>query len=192
VIRLLIRALRVLAWGVAGIVLALLLVFLYYDVTEFQSRRDDIAKLIADAHRSERLPPGALRKFMLIDGGRGLSIDTARILVFELDEPATRRGMGAWHATSFRWWLYVRLHLSTEEQLAITCSKTFLGRRAYGFEAGAQRYFQRPLTRLTEKELALLVILGFRPHWDRPERRASLLAARDALLARATASHVLK
>jgi len=74
----------------------------------------------------------------------------------------------------------------------VTCSKTFLGRRAYGFEAGAQRYFQRPLTRLTEKELALLVILGFRPHWDRPERRASLLAARDALLARATASHVLK
>jgi Transglycosylase len=186
--RFLIRALKVLGWGVAGIVLTVLLAFSCYDVTEFQSRRDDIAKLIAYAHPAERLPPAALRRLMLTDGRDGLSIDTARILVFELDEPATRRGMAAWHATSFRWWLYVRLHLSTEEQLAITCGKTFLGRRAYGFEAGAQRYFQRPLTRLTEKELALLVILGRRPHWDRPERREGLVAARDALLARTYAA----
>jgi len=57
VIRFLICALNALGWGVAGIVLALLLVFLYYDVTEFQSRRDDIAKLIADAHPAERAPP---------------------------------------------------------------------------------------------------------------------------------------
>ena len=154
----LVRALRLLAWGIAGIVIVPLLAFLYYDVTEFQSRRDDIAQLIAAAHPAERAPPALLRRLLLTEHHGDLSSKAARLLLFKLDVPgAWRRGLSR-QGNSALWWLLVRLHLSKDEQLAIVCSSTFLGRRAYGFEAGAQAYFQRPLIRLTDRELATLVI----------------------------------
>ncbi len=187
--RILVRALKLLAWGIAGIVIVPLLAFLYYDVTEFQSRRDDIAQLIAAAHPAERAPPGVLRRLLLTEHHGDLSLQTSRLLLFKLDVPsAWRRGLSR-QRNGALWWLLVRLHLSRDEQLTIVCSTSFLGRRAYGFEAGAQAYFQRPLTWLTDSELATLVILPRSPsHWNRPERAEDLIVARDGLLARTYAA----
>jgi len=63
-----------------------------------------------------------------------------------------------------------------------------MGRRVYGFEAGAQSYFERPLTLLTDEELATLVIYPRSPsRWTQPERAEDLIVARNGLLARAYA-----
>jgi membrane carboxypeptidase/penicillin-binding protein PbpC len=114
-----------------------------------------------------------------------LSMSAARLLLFELEVRKPKQGMRGWHRTYFLWWMLVKLHLSEDEQLAIICSKTFLGRRSYGFEAGAQAYFQRPLARLTDAELATLVVIARSPsRWQRPRSHDDLLKARDGLLAR--------
>lgn len=178
-----------LAWGSAFIVTVPLLAFLYYDVTEFQTRRDDIGQLIAAAQPAQRTPPEMLRKLLLTEHHGDLSLEAARLLLFKLDVPnAWLHGM-SWQLNSSLWWLLVRMHLSADEQLTIICSSTFMGRRAYGFEAGAQTYFERQLTRLTDKELATLVIYPRSPgRWNRPGRGEDLIVARDGLLARANAA----
>ena len=188
-IRTLIRTLKVLGWGVASVVLALLLAFLYYDVTEFQSRRENIVQLIADAHPAERSPPEMLGRLLLTEHHGDLSLQAARLLLSRLDVPSAWHHGLSWHRNSTLWWLLVRLHLSKAEQLTILCSTSFLGRRAYGYEAGAQTYFQRPLTGLTDQELATLVILPRSPsRWSRPDHSEDLLAARDGLLTRTYAA----
>jgi len=182
--RLLIRTLKVLGWCVAVIVLVPLLCFAYYDLTEFQPRRDDIARLIAPAHPDERSPPAMLRKLLLTDQHGDPSWTVTRILLSDLEVPRGMRGGLGWHGTGFLWWQLVRIHLSHEEQLVILCSRSFLGRRAYGYEAGARAYFGRPLDQLTDAELATLVVVARWPsRWNQPEAFNEIAAPRDRLLA---------
>ena len=161
--RLLIRALKVLGWGIAIIVLVPLLGFLYYDLTEFQPRKDDIAELIARAPPGERTPSAMLRHLLITEDRGDISLTTSRLLTYRLDVyPEGQRTLER-KRTDYLWWRLVRLHLSEEEQLAIICSSIFLGRRAYGFEAAANAYFRRSLDELSEAELATLVVLARRP-----------------------------
>jgi hypothetical protein len=180
------RLMKILVCSVVGIVLASLLAFLYYDMTRFQPRRNDIARLIAEAQPVERHPPRKLVELLEVESGGDPSWRVTQILLFDLKVPWVTHGSLGWNATGFLWLQLVRLHLSHEERLTILCSRTFLGRRAYGYETAAQRYFQRPLERLTARELALLVVFSLRPNrWDSAvEHRVSAIEARDSLLAR--------
>ena len=188
-IRILIHTLKVLGWSVAGIVLTLLLAFLYYDVTEFQPRKDEIEQLIANAHSDERKPPTTLGRLLLTEHHDDLSMQASRLLLFNLNVPQKWPDGVNRHLQGALWWLLVRLHLSKDDQLTIICSGTFLGRRSYGFEAGAHTYFERPLGALSDKELATLVIIRRWPaRWSKPERREDVAAAADSLLARAYAA----
>ena len=82
----------------------------------------------------------------------------------------------------------VRIHLSSEQQLAILCSRTFLGKRAYGFQAGALSEFGRGLDALSERELAKLAVIARWPgRWRSPERAAALEVAVDSLIRRSRA-----
>ena len=178
------RWFRLLMWNLAGAAIALLLAFLYYDITEFESRRGEIAQLIADGHPAERRPPGTLRRLLLTEHRGDLTVSVTRILLNDLQVPWVTHGQLGWAFTRLLWHRLVRLHLSQEEQLAVLCSRSFLGRRSYGYETAAQRYFQRPLDRLTQQELALLVVLSRWPsHWERVDHRDGILRARDALMA---------
>lgn len=82
-IRILIRLPKVLAWSATSIVFALLLTFLYYDVTEFQPRRDDIARLIAKAQPAERHPPEVLRNLLLTEHRGDPSHSASQLLLWD-------------------------------------------------------------------------------------------------------------
>ena len=173
-----------LGWCVAVIVLVPLLCFAYYDLTEFQPRRDEIAKVIADAHPDERSPPAMLRRLQLTEYRGDLSWGAARLLLYTLDVPDKWLRGSNWHMHGALWWVLVRVHLSEQEQMAIHCSRTFLGRRSYGFEAGARAYFERPLDQLTDAQLATLVVVARWPsRWNRPGDFDEIAAPRDRLLA---------
>jgi len=181
--RVVIRAIKALGWCVAIALLVPMVGFLYYDLTRFQPHTDQISRIIAEAHPSERSSPPLLRK--LVSEPRGeLSLDASRLLVFKL-KPGATRGNLHWKSTSLLWWLLVKVHLSEDEQLAIVCSASFLGQRVYGFEAGANTFFHRPLNRLTDSELATLAVRARNPsRWQRADRQEELAKAADRLLAR--------
>jgi len=182
--RFIIRSCKVLGWCIAIVVLVPLLGILYYDLTEFQPRRDEIAQLIANASPAERSPPPMLRRLELTDSRGDLSWSAARLLLFTLDVPDEWHRASSWHMHGALWWVLVRVHLSEGEQLTIICSATFLGRRSQGFEAGAQSYFQRPLNRLADAELATLVVISRAPsRWNRPGAFDEIAVPRDRLLA---------
>lgn len=181
--RALIRLLKVLGWSVAIVVLVPLLAFFYYDLTEFQPRKDEIAQLIAAAPPGERSPPEMLRRLHLTEYRGDLSWGAARMLMYKLDVPDEWRGGMDWQMNWALWWLLVRVHLSENEQLTILCSTTFMGRQSYGFEAGAQAYFHRPLDQLADEELATLVVIARWPsRWSQPEKLDDIAGPRDNLL----------
>lgn len=183
------RAFKALGWSLAIALLVPLLGFLYYDLTRFQPHADEIAQLIDGAHPNERSPPPMLRK--LLQEPRGdLSLEASRSLIYKL-EPGSTRGNLKWKSTSLLWWLLVKIHLSEEEQLTIVCSTAFLGKRAYGFEAGANTYFYRPLNRLTDIELATLAMRARRPlWWQQADKQDVLAKAAQTLLERVRSKKV--
>jgi len=173
------------AWALAIVVLVPLAAFVFYDLTRFQPHASEIARIVAAAHPNESSPPEMLRKLLREPRG-DVSLNASRLLILKLKPRASRRGNLAWQSTSLLWWLLVKLHLSEDEQLAIICSTSLLGRRTYGFEAGANTFFDRPLNRLTDSELATLAVRAHSPtRWQRPDRQDDLAKAADNLLARA-------
>lgn len=191
--RFVLRALELLGWAIAVVMFAAVLAFQFYDVGEFQPRRVEIAQLIASAHPGERSPSPMLRQLLLTDTRGDLALQVSRILLFKLEVVTPKSASLHWHRTQLLWWLLVKLHLSEDEQLAIVCGTTFLGRRAYGFEAGAHAYFQRPLRALDEAELATLVVLWRRPsRWQNPKYHYELFKARDGLLEQTRAEERVK
>jgi len=177
------RAFKVLGWGLSIALFVPLAGFLYYDLTRFQPHADEIAQLIDAAHPNDRSPPAMLRKLLREPRG-DLSLEASRLLIYKL-EPGSTRGNLKWQSTSFLWWLLAKVHLSDDEQLTIICSTTFLGKRAYGFEAGANTFFHRPLDRLTDIELATLAMRARRPSWWQLANKQEVLAkAAETLLDR--------
>jgi hypothetical protein len=174
--------LRIAAWALGGLVAALVGVFLLYDFFAFQSRRPQIDALIARAAPSERDAPEALGRLMLASVKRR-STETARILLMRLNVPTDSR---SWQPTWASWSLLVRLHLSDSQRIAILTSQTTAVPGTFGYSAGAEKLFRKPLRSLDEEELATLVALASWP--DRlslPENRDRLLELRDRLLVRA-------
>ena len=141
--RVLIRTLKVLGWSATVVVLVPLLGFLYYDLTEFQPRKAEIAQLITNAHPDERSPPVALRRLLLTEHRGDLSMQASRLLLFKLGVPQKWPDGVNRHLQGALWWLLVRLQHSEDEQLAIICSTSFLGRRAIGFEARRESELSR-------------------------------------------------
>lgn len=184
------RAFKALGWGLAIVILVPMAGLAYYDLTRFQPHADQISRIVADAHPDERSPPGILRR--LLEEPRGeLSLEASRLLIFRLNPDAARQGNLVWQRTSFLWWLLTKAHLSEAEQLTIVCSTTFLGQRAYGFEAGANAFFNRPLDRLTDFELATLAVRARSPsRWQQADRQDELAMAADNLLARARGARI--
>jgi transglycosylase-like protein len=178
-----VNALKWIANGMLGFVAAIVVAFLCYDGVAFQSRRADIDALIAAAHPLDRHPPAPLRDLLMTSQGNDLSIVSSRQIVLAL-QTAPPKGL-AWHSKSALWWILVRMHLSQDEQLAIVCSRTYLGNQNRGFQAGAVRNFGRNLDALSEWELATLVVYsGWPNRYSDPERAQDLREATVSLISR--------
>jgi len=157
--------------------------FVVYDLVAFLPRRTDIERLIACAHPLERSPPPALRALILADDDH-LGFRSARLLLGAL-QPG-QRGSLEWQLDWSVWSLLVRIHLDEDERVAIVASRAFLGKHAYGFQAGALSEYSRGLDALSERELARLVILQRWPTRMRtPELSGKVDRLADALVQRA-------
>lgn len=92
-----------------------------------------------------------------------------------------------WPAKLAEAWLAVRLEhtLSKSEILSQYLNRIAYGRQAYGLEAAARFYFDKPARDLSPAEAAYLTVLPRAPGRLRPDRdKALLLARRNGLLRR--------
>ena len=158
-----------------------ILLFAGYDLTEFQSRRSDIASLISGASADERNPSLATISLVRNSLGGKTSAFAARLLLDKLHIPWVTKGMFGWHATSALWWACVAIHLSEQEQVTIIASHSYMGNARYGFSTESTARFNKPLSSLSTAEIATVVALTKAPslYASSPERLAQ---RRDWLL----------
>ncbi len=85
--------------------------------------------------------------------------------------------------------LKMEQQLSKAQILEIYMNQIFMGNRAYGFAAAAERYFGKSLPQLNTAEMALLVGLPKDPvrlnpvtHWERAKRRQAVVLDRLAVV----------
>ena len=167
---------------VAGLaVLVPITLFVTYDLSCFQSRRDEIRSL----GMQTPLPAtstATLSALMRADYEEtGYSHITARILIDKLPIEWNGNGRMGWQTTFAIWTLLVHLHLDEREQFAIIAGNSYMGLERYGFAAEATARFGKPLALLNEEELATLVVLLHAPsmYQENPEL---LLKRRDRLV----------
>ena len=157
--------------------------FVLYDLFAFQTRRDEINGLIAAAHPLDRSPPQALQVLLRVEHP-DLAMSSSRVLLYDLfpvNYRSTLQRQAQWAA----WSLLVRIHLGESEQLALLCSRSYLGRQGHGYQAAALSVYSRGLDQLDERELATLVVIARSPgKYRRPDRADDLALAADALLRR--------
>ncbi len=175
----LLRWLSFLLFTTAG---AIALGLAIYDLREFHPRRAEIDAMLAAAKPLERSPPRMLIQLQLADAREAVASRTSRLILFELDRGVGQRPTLEWKSRSLLWVWLVDLHLSEQEQLLIMRTFAFSGYRRYGFEDGALEFFGRPLDRLSELELAELVVLARWPSRYRTSERAEFRARAAAEL----------
>jgi len=155
-----------------------------YDLVEYEPRRAEVQALLERAAPAERSPPPVLRDLQRADARGQIHMRATRMLLYELDHDAPPMRTVDRLRRELMWTQLVKIHLSTEEQLLIDRSRVFLGQRTYGFEAGARSVFGRPLDRLSDQELAELVVIARWPsRFREPRHRADRAKAASALLA---------
>lgn len=171
------------------LVLVAVLSFAIYDLRVFQPRQGEIDAIVSLAQPAEKKPPAPLIALLETEYRGDFSAIVTRILLFDLRAPESTYRNFDWAVSNTIWRQLVRLHLSHEAQRTILCSRIFLGRRAYGFAAGAREWFGKPLDALDEAEFASLVVVQRRPSFfARPENAARRARARDDLLKRKRAA----
>jgi hypothetical protein len=174
---------KVVAGGLAVVVVALLLGFIAYDVLYFQPHRPQIAQLSAAATEEERNPPETIVRIVRVAFGpfprRTLANQAAVILLFESKQARARNR----HVRQLLWWACVALHLSEREQITLVVSRSYMGRGMWGFSAASQALFNRPLALLSLEEAATLMTIPRCPNCFHT-KPASVAPRRDWLLSR--------
>ena len=162
-----------------------LIALVVYDLVEFEPRRTEIRNMLDSVSPLERSPPPMLSKLQRADARGMEALLATRVILLQLDRDAPAMRTLTRIRREFLWLQLVKVHLSESEQMLVYRSRAFMGQRSHGFEAGALSVFARPLDRLSNQELAELVVL---PHWPyryrRPEYSADRAKAASALLDR--------
>lgn len=147
----------------------------YYDLTLFQPTLASTQQHM----QSAPLPgmPPLLEKHLQSAYGQSLQFHAGNIL---LRQSAFGGGDG-WRG--FLWGKLAELHLSTQEQIALVVSLSYMGSNRYGFPAASQAMYGKPIEQLSPTESAALVVLATAPAYyeTHPEM---LLKRRDQLLAK--------
>lgn len=110
----------------------------------------------------------------LVEGGSTITQQLARNLFLTPDQNLRRKIQEILLA------VWLELKFSKKEILALYLNRVYFGGGAYGIEAASQRYFNKPASRLTIGELALLAGLMKGPS------RYSPVSAKDRAARRAT------
>ena len=155
--------------------------FASYDILVFQSRKQAIAALLADAAPEERALPAPVAQLMEVSLGGRVSAHASGVLVRELNVPWLLKGMLGWHVTSGLWWACTAIHLSHEQQLTIIASRAHTGGYPSGYAAEAERRFGHRLYELGVAEAATVVASSWEPSEN---STPALQARRDRLLSK--------
>ena len=104
-------------------------------------------------------PMGVARAIMTdltkgkMQGGSTITQQLARVLFLNTDQTVERKATEAVYA------IQLERAYSKKQILALYLSRTNFGSGAYGLEAAAQRYFNKPAARLTIREAAMLAAI---------------------------------
>ena len=115
-----------------------------------------------------------MRAGRVVQGGSTITQQLAKNLFLTPDQNLRRKAQELILA------VWLELKFSKEEILALYLNRVYFGAGAYGIEAASQRYFDKPATRLTVGEAALLAGLLKAPS------RYSPVSERERAAARAT------
>jgi hypothetical protein len=164
------RVIKLVAIGFVMLLITPIVAFGLYDVSAYQTRTNDIERLLAESTQDERKPSESLMHLFSVSLHGHTAAYTARVLIRELKVP-TNNSFG-WQATSALWWGLVALHMDEEEQVAILVSRSYMGNHCYGFSAESLSRFDKPLAMLNQEEEASLVALTHAPsiYQKSPER----------------------
>lgn len=150
---------RLLKWFGLVFVVTALGSFLVYDLVQFQPRRHEIDALL-EADGPEKNPPPSLLRLQRADARGHITVAATRSLLQELDRGSARLTTAAYVRRSLLWHLLVKIHLSDDEQFLVERRLAFFGKDLRGYEAGSRSIFGRSLDRLSEQELAELVVIA--------------------------------
>jgi len=143
---------------VIGLVLPVILLVVgavWYDISSFEPRRNEITKLLASANPDESHPPAQLRRVIVVaHKNYDISNYVARQLLFYFDD-VKNDGIG-WNLRFAMWVRLIRFHYDNEEIVGLYA---VLADRDHikGLSNLSQKYFSKPIPQLTEDECALLV-----------------------------------
>lgn len=138
---------------------------------------------LASRGDSEEQNPSLLLQRIVNASEPAMTWQVTRIVLAQ-SSPEFQPSGAQWHLVSWLAWRVLPLHLSPTEQLRIYCSRVYVGAGAHGLAAASAALFGRPLSALSESELASVAALPFAPETYR--KNPSLLAARSSVvLARA-------
>ena len=119
---------------------------------------------------------GLIKERRIVGGGSTITQQLARNLFLTFDQTWRRKGQELILA------IWLELKFSKKEILALYLNRVNFGAGAYGIEAAAQRYFNKPAEKLTIGEAALLAGLMKGPsryspvyNRERAERRATIV-----------------
>lgn len=128
-----------------AIVLAIVLLLAYADFRYFQP--------IAQQYNKVLLYPNSVSKLLNAANGQSFKYLVARELLRNPDTGRAARG----YLKVVAWGLFVDIHLSQEEQVNVIGSSVYLGAGTYGFFDAARKFFNKKLSELSPREVALLV-----------------------------------
>ncbi len=126
-----------------------------YDVKQFEPRRHEIDQLLASASDEDRHPPEVIKNFIALSSGPSVpDFAVARYFV-----QRQGRGQLRWSLEATLWGLLLKLHYSFDDRLALFCTLSYTGQRVYGLNNAALNRYGKPLSQLSDKESAAIVLL---------------------------------
>ena len=165
----------------SGVVVALSLAFVSYDLLVFQSRKQEIVALLAAADPEERALPPDVAQLIEVSLSPYIAARASRLLIQELQVPWLSRREIGWQLTQALWEACIAIHLSHEQQLTIVASQVRTGGEQKGYAAEARRRYGRRLSELGLSEAATVVASSRAPSNN---SSSALQIRRDYLLSK--------
>lgn len=157
--------------------------FATYEFFAFLPHKNEINNLIISASAENRNPPAVLFELINVanNGDGNTAVLVARKMIFMFSDRQPQRAI-AWQLNYGLWSVLLRVHYSSYEIHQLYCVTAFNGKNQ-GVSELSLRLFNKPLSALTEQQLATVAVYlvapqNFSTHPELLEMRSSELLAK--------------
>jgi hypothetical protein len=126
-----------------------------YDITYYETNRDEVLSVIANATSEERNLPMPMATFVRAEFKNGTAPYSARLLINHLGIVHQPVSAGRWAVIYALWSALVRLHLTAEERMTVIAVLAPTGINRQGLSSTSRAEFGKPLSELKPKDARL-------------------------------------